>query len=136
MKNYQFFALLLCLMFAPCFSQNASNPKQKIDVDLTVLSSTMLFSEVYNIMANPKKYLGKTIKVSGYYAYSRSTGFHFVIMKDAAACCAQGLEFRLNYPNAYLIEDADIELVGTFKSYENLDNTYYYISTDKVSIKK
>ena len=38
----------------------------KVDVDLTVLSSTMVYSEVYNMLYNdPAHYLGKTVKARG-----------------------------------------------------------------------
>lgn len=47
-----------------------SEPSQpyagKVDVDLTVLSSTMVYSEVYNMLYNdPAHYLGKTVKARG-----------------------------------------------------------------------
>ena len=47
-----------------------SEPSQpsagKVDVDLTVLSSTMVYSEVYNMLYNdPAHYLGKTVKAKG-----------------------------------------------------------------------
>ena len=40
---------------------------ENIDVDLTLLSSTMVFSEVSNILSNPPDYAGKTIKMRGIY---------------------------------------------------------------------
>ena len=36
-----------------------------VDVDLTRLSSTMVYSEVYNMMNAPGDYIGKTIKMTG-----------------------------------------------------------------------
>ena len=38
---------------------------QGIDVDRTTLSSTMVYSEVYNMMSEPDGYLGKTVKMDG-----------------------------------------------------------------------
>ena len=46
----------------------ASEPTQSTDVvdaDLTRLSSTMVYSEVYNMMYTPGDYIGKTIKMTG-----------------------------------------------------------------------
>ena len=46
----------------------ASDPTQGtdgVDVDLTRLSSTMVYSEVYNMMNAPGDYIGKTIKMTG-----------------------------------------------------------------------
>ncbi len=43
----------------------------KVDVDLTVLSSTMVYSEVYNMLYNdPAHYLGKTVKARGIFYLS------------------------------------------------------------------
>ena len=49
----------------------ASEPTQStdgVDVDLTRLSSTMVYSEVYNMMNAPGDYIGKTIKMKGQFA--------------------------------------------------------------------
>jgi hypothetical protein len=50
-----------------------------VDVDLTQLSNTMVYAEVYNMMANPLDYLGKTVKATGpYYAtYYDATGQYY-----------------------------------------------------------
>ena len=50
-----------------------SKPSQpyagKVDVDLTVLSSTMVYSEVYNMLYfYPEDYYGKTVKANGIFA--------------------------------------------------------------------
>ena len=36
-----------------------------VDLDLTSMSGTMVYSEVYNIMSNPDEYIGKTIRMNG-----------------------------------------------------------------------
>ncbi len=43
-----------------------------IDVDLTTLSGTMVYSEVFNMIANPEDYVGKTIKMQGQFFVSVS----------------------------------------------------------------
>ena len=40
-----------------------------VDVDLTALSSTMVYSEVYNMMMSPNDYIGKVVKMQGTYLY-------------------------------------------------------------------
>ena len=84
-----------------------SEPSQpyagKVDVDLTVLSSTMVYSEVYNMLYNdPAHYLGKTVKARGEFSiYQLVTDgvlqpdpvSYACIISDAAACCAEGMEF-------------------------------------------
>lgn len=106
-----------------------------IDVDLTILSSTMVYGEVFNITVNPKDYLGKTIKLRGeYYAsfYDETQKYyHYAIIADAAACCEQGLEFILDgdytYPEDYPENGKQVEFTGVIDSYEELGLTYYYI---------
>ena len=76
-----------------------------VDVDLTVLSSTMVYSEVYNMLYNdPAHYLGKTVKARGTFSiYQLVTDgvlqpdpvSYACIISDAAACCAEGMEFVL-----------------------------------------
>ena len=69
------------------------------DVDLTTLSSTMVYSEIYNMMYEPDRYLGKRIKMNGRFAVyeNPNTGAVYTacIIMDATACCSQGLEFVL-----------------------------------------
>jgi hypothetical protein len=119
-----------------------SVPGEGIDVDLTQLSSTMVYAEVFNIMSNPDFYMGKTIKVNGPYypLYYEDTElyYHFVIVEDATECCQQGLEFSWDgehaYPADYPQADTDIEVVGIFDSYEELGETFYYLKVEDVVV--
>ena len=109
-----------------------------IDVDLTKLSSTMVYSEVYNMMYSPDDYIGKTVKMKGqfdvYQAVDENGAFlpgqiYFAcVIADATACCAQGLEFVLTgdytYPDDYPELGTEITVVGTFQTYE--ENGYLY----------
>ena len=113
-----------------------------VDVDLTVLSSTMVYAEVNNIMTSPKNYVGKTIKMSGlYYAsYFDQTDqyYHYVVITDATSCCPQGLEFTWDgnhaYPDDYPEDQAQIEVIGVFDSYDELGQTYYYLDVSDLSV--
>lgn len=114
-----------------------------VDVDLTALSSTMVYAEVFNMVLNPKEYIGKTVKARGAYSvgYDEAAGAfcHFVIISDATECCAQGLEFVWDnnqhvYPDEYPEENTEVEITGVFSANEDTDgNTYYYLATDQVS---
>lgn len=96
-----------------------------IDVDLTVLSSTMVYSEVYNMMVKPDDYIGKTVKMTGMYSYYHddATGidYHACIIQDATACCAQGIEFttidEFKYPDDYPEMGDDVTVIGRFDIY-------------------
>lgn len=101
-------------------------------IDLTSLSSTFVYSEVFIMMQTPEKYLGKTIKMEGTYrtSYSEETekNYHFIVIEDAEACCQQGLEFALADGATYPPDGTRVTVEGTFKSYEELGTTYYYVS--------
>ena len=101
------------------------NETGSVDVDLAALSSTMVYSEVYNMMMTPDNYLGKTIKMKGVFSYFKddNTGNEYFscIIQDATACCAQGIEFVLEgdpkYPEDYPQQGAEITVVGIFDTY-------------------
>ena len=158
MKRYLSVLLLICFVavsVAGCGDKGAAQPgnsnsekqnapvaaAKSVDVDLTALSSTMVYAEVVNILSNPGDYMGKIIRMNGlYYAsYYDVTDlfYHYVIIQDATACCAQGLEFMLSgdktYPEDYPDDEANIEVVGVFGSYDELGSTYYYLTVDDIS---
>ena len=97
-----------------------------VDVDLTVLSSTMVYSEVYNMLYNdPAHYLGKTVKVRGKFSiYQLVTNgvlqpdpvSYACIISDAAAC-----------PDDYPELGAEIIVIGEFQSYEENGMTWYHL---------
>ncbi len=103
-----------------------------IDVDLTALSSTMVYSEVYSMMAEPERYIGKTVKMDGLFAYYHDEAtdnyYYACIIQDATACCAQGIEFVLteeySYPEDYPQVEDEICVVGVFDTY--LEGGYTY----------
>ncbi|MBP5243064.1 MAG: hypothetical protein J6Z36_05185 [Clostridia bacterium] len=107
----------------------------EVDLDLTKLSSTMVYSEVYNMMYTPSDYIGKTIKMQGAFSvgYSKDTGLYYpaVIIADATACCAQGVEFVLkgnpSYPNGYPQRGKEITVMGTFTTYKEGVTVYCHL---------
>ncbi|MCR5403637.1 MAG: hypothetical protein K6E91_07455 [Butyrivibrio sp.] len=111
---------------------DTSGSKDKDYVDLTALSSTMVYSEVYNMMYYPENYVGKTVKMSGLYAvyHDESTDryYHACIISDATACCSQGIEFELTddykYPDDYPEEGDQICVEGLFDTYKEGEYTY------------
>ncbi len=85
-------------------SGNNSKADKSVDLDLSTMSATAIYSEVSNMMTDPKKYVGKTIKVKGYYTVSidPSTGerYTYCLIPDATECCQQGLLFKLKKDEA------------------------------------
>ncbi|MBQ9551205.1 MAG: hypothetical protein IJU96_00425 [Clostridia bacterium] len=105
-----------------------ANAAGAIDVDLTALSSTLVYSEVYHMMSEPKDYLGKTVKMNGKMAvyHDNDTGkdYYACIVSDATACCSQGIEFVLRNGYSYPNKGDDICVVGVFTTYQEGENTY------------
>ena len=108
-----------------------SNKESQYDIDLTVLSSTMVYAQVYDMVYNGEKYLGMSVKAKGPFAYCQNENgeeFFAVIISDATACCAQGLEFVLDgdykYPDDYPELGTEITITGVFNYYEENGNKF------------
>ena len=141
--------LLLCAVALGAVSCSASgdNPPETavqetaapepltVDLDLSVLSGTFVYAEVYNLMAEPEEYMGKTIKIRGIYSVFQepSTGvvYHACVIPDATACCMQGIEFvRAGDPGgkeAYGEEGATVTVTGRLESYLDGGITYLHL---------
>ena len=100
-----------------------------VDVDLTTMSSTMVYSEVLNMMSYPDNYKGKIIRMNGTYqsVYDENTGntYYYCVIKDATACCASGLEFVL-VEGEYPPEESEITVQGKFTTY--FEGEFEYIT--------
>lgn len=113
-------------------STGSTGSADGLDVDLTVLSSTMIYSKVFDMMNYPEDYMGKTIKVNGLfsYYYDEVTGNEYFacLVPDATACCAQGIEFVLKgdpvYPDDYPELGDEICVTGVFDTYKEGEYTY------------
>ena len=137
MKTKLFIALLtLVLALSACGRQPETGAAPddepgKIDVDLTRLSSTMVYSEVFNMLNTPENYVGKTVKMTGGYSafLNEDTGavYRVCMIADAAACCAQGMEFVLKEGQEYPEMESDITVVGTFQLYDEGGTTYCHL---------
>ncbi len=126
---------------SPEESEQLQSSTDGVDVDLTVLSSTMVYSEVYNMLYNdPAHYFGKTVKAKGTFSlYQLVTDgvlqpdpvAYACIIADATACCAEGMEFVLEgdytYPDDYPELGAEITVIGEFQSYEENGMTWYHL---------
>ena len=131
----------------PAEQQTPEEPEQTqtsadgVDVDLTVLSSTMVYSEVYNMLYyDPESYYGKTVKMTGVFSIYQMVVdgvtqpdpvAYACIIADATACCAEGVEFvlegDLTYPDDYPELGAEITVIGEFQPYEENGMTWYHL---------
>jgi hypothetical protein len=102
------------------------------EVDLTKMSSTVVYAQVLDILSYPDNYLGKKITMSGLFGIyeSPTTGeiYYSCIIQDATACCANGIEFlrkgEFKYPEDYPEPGDEVRVVGYFETYE--EDGYLY----------
>ena len=107
-----------------------SRRKRKIrqaDYDLTEMNQDMLYATLFQILIDPRKYEGKTVRVKGLYhaSTSRDGGQlrHCCVVRDSRGCCAQDMEFIWGdgthaYPDEYPAENAGITVQGTVEVYQ------------------
>ena len=108
---------------------------KRIDIDLTKMNANMVYSQVYDMVSNPNKYIDKVVKMRGPFSafYSSETNLYYpaVLIKDATACCSQGMEFVLNgnpsYPSGYPKKDSEITVVGKFDVYYEGSDRYCHL---------
>ena len=106
------------------------------ELDLTVLSSTMVYSEVFNMLTMPEEYVGKTVIIKGQFTSYEDPDtkirYFGCIIADATACCSQGLEFVLAgnhfYPQDYPNDGDEITIKGTFEIQEEGEYKYIVIA--------
>ena len=132
---------LLLLLAAGCGGGETAATwqlEEGLDLDLTKLTSIMVYSEVFNMRYEPDDYYGKRIRISGIFsAYQNpftDEYYYNCIIPDATACCSQGLQFfvadDLTYPDDFPEQGKTITLQGTFSLDEN--NVYMCALTDAV----
>ena len=80
------------------------------------------------MMTAPSNYIGKTVKMSGpvatYHDEATDKWYYACIIKDATACCSQGIEFILAGDKKYPAEGEEVCVIGVFDTYKEGENTY------------
>ena len=124
MKRFTYILLTFFITFISV-SCGKSSTVSDVDVDLTTMSSTVVYSYVADMLANPDDYKGQLVRMEG---DSNTThgGTHSCIVYDALGCCTEGIEYVLEeeeYP-----EDGDgITVVGTFATYKKGEGKYFVL---------
>ena len=124
--------LAVLVAFAALFAKDPDGSR-KFDIDLTRMSGTMVYGQVYQMVMYPKKYVGKHIRMKGafssYYDEETETRFYGCVIADALACCSQGLAFELakprQYPKEFPAEGATIVITGDFDFVKEEDGVGY-----------
>lgn len=106
-----------------------------VDLDLSRMSGTVVYAQIYNLLSDPAPWLGKIIRMSGLYSFyedhERNIVYHACIVPDAAACCAQGIEFIWSgehaWPGDYPEYGDGITVTGRLELYEEDGYTYLHL---------
>ena len=106
--------------------------ERPVDLDLTKLSGTVVYSQVYDMMAQPENYRGKKVRIRGNFSYYKDPNtaqeYFAAVIADATACCAQGIEFDWagdhSYPADYPKDGSDITVTGEFTTYNEGQQQY------------
>lgn len=103
-------------------------------LDLTGMSSTMVYAQLYGISIDPDSYEGKTLRMRGQfcsvYVEEEDTRYYACYVLDDTGCCMQGFEFvadDLIYPDDYPEEDAYFTVSGTIELYEKDGQLYRHL---------
>ena len=130
-------ALLVCCLLALCRTSPAemSGPQREVDLDLTLMSGTVVYAQVSNMLYDAQPYLGKILRISGEYSpyedRERGVVYHSCVIADATACCAQGLEFvwagQHAWPGDYPEEGTGCVVTGRLEAYDEYGDTYLHL---------
>ena len=106
-----------------------------IDIDLTSMTTNMIYARVASMMSDPEKYVNKTVRMTGTLTtVTFDNKFTcFCLIKDATACCQQGVSFVLadDFPMvAFPQEGSPITVIGTFSKLPDTDS--YAVTDAKV----
>lgn len=115
----------------------------KIDVDLNNLNANVVYAQVFQMMTEPDKFIGKRIRMSGQFnVYAAQEGnpsgvteYYAIIIADAQACCQQGIEFVWpghTYPEGFPEVKSNASVTGIFEVYEENGKKYCRLIADTV----
>lgn len=121
-------------------SKTSSN---KIDVDLNNLNANVVYAQVFQMMTEPDKFIGKRIRMSGQFnVYAAQEGnpsgvteYYAIIIADAQACCQQGIEFVWpghTYPDGFPEVKSNASVTGIFEVYTEDGKKYCRLVADTV----
>lgn len=120
-----------------------SSKSDKVDFDLTLMGSDMVYATVYQLMVDPQTYEGKIFKIEGQYypVFYEPTQkyYHYCLITDALACCSQGLEFvwedgTHSYPQEYPQLGEEVVITGRFEVYQEDGNTSLYCRLQEANL--
>lgn len=142
MKKVLSCILLFCIICSISAGCEFAAADKDVDFDLSIMTSTLAFAQMQNIMQGPDNFIGKTMKIKGEYssAYFGKTQqfYHFISVVDQITCCQETMEFILAGKKKtiqdYPYEGDQIELTGTFKKYIEEEKPFYHLVVNDVIV--
>lgn len=113
----------------------SGSKEEGIDYDLTQMSGDMVYAMIYQLVTDPASYEGKTFKMKGEFSTSwyepTQKNYYYIVIKDALACCSQGMEFiwedgSHTDPAEYPEPGTELEVTGIFETYEEEGESVTY----------
>lgn len=121
----------------------AMSSSTDVDIDIANMEGDMVYATVLNILMDPTSFEGSTVRMKGQCVYSYnddgSNTYANVIIADALACCAQGLEFQrgtdgeYKCPEDYPPEGSEVLVEGTLETYFEGEAMYFRIGNATVA---
>ena len=112
---------------------------EEVDLDMTYMSGVVVFGQISEICENYEEYAGKSVKMKGTFNVAElgDNIYYACLIKDATACCAQGIEFQWEgdhaYPEDYPEMGDEITVVGTFSTYKENTQTYCQLENSELT---
>jgi len=135
-KRYISIVSLLCFIsFLTIGCGVEKNTDDDLVIDIVEMSETLVGATMLNIINEPERYMGKTIRVAGtyqpFYWDEEDRYFHDLVIESQAGCCPKILEFILNDED-YPMVGTMIELVGIYSSYELNGQVFNYLAVETI----
>ena len=125
--------------------ETASEPP--VDLDLTQMSATAAYSQIFILCMEPKEYIGKTCRMRGQFftmvdldENMEISQYHMgCVLTDGPGCCSSGVEFVLagehKFPDDYPEQGTEITVTGVFGLYDDqFGNQVIYLSNAEMSL--
>ena len=120
-------ALLLAIVCLACFASCGEDETESMYLDISEMSTTMAYTQVYNMTNFPDQFTDKTIKMKGILATDEEESTYFCGVIDEAACCAAYMEFSWAGEHAkedYPAFGTVVTVEGKFSTYVEDGKTY------------
>ena len=140
MKKLIFVSILFALFIMGC-SEKAD------DSGIVEIRENMFITQINDINLNYRSYLGRTIKLEGFFKHNFWEEYNwFYVIRNAPGCCGDDGEvgFEVSWNADYLNPEAEqrgypnpdewVEAIGELKSYNFLGTNHIYLALSELNV--